>query len=140
MQIIQSRRNFLASTSLAAATGVLGARIPLADEGPPETTTIRLSHYPNFCLAPQDIPADLLRAEGFTDIRYIPDLPVDALARGEIDFEFDNAASVVSRLNAGEPITALAGVHPGCFELFAHEPIQAVRDLKGKKLGIYDRA
>ena len=37
----QSRRDFLASAPLAAAAGVLGARISIADEGP-ETTTIRL--------------------------------------------------------------------------------------------------
>ena len=34
------------------------------------------------------------------------------------------------------PITALAGVHTGCFELFAHEPIRTISDLKGKKVGI----
>ena len=39
MQIMQSRRDFLASVSLAAAAGVLGARASLADEAPPETTT-----------------------------------------------------------------------------------------------------
>ena len=40
---------------------------------------------------------------------------------------------LVVRLDAGEPITVLAGVHPGCFELFAHEPIRTISDLKGKK-------
>jgi NitT/TauT family transport system substrate-binding protein len=30
----------------------------------------------------------------------------------------------------------IAGLHPGCFELFAHEPIRTVSDLKGKKVGI----
>ena len=44
MQIIQSRRDFLASLSAAGAAGVLGARGSLADEGPPETTTIRLGN------------------------------------------------------------------------------------------------
>ena len=43
MQIIQSRRDFLATLSAAGAAGVLGARTSLADEGPPETTTIRLA-------------------------------------------------------------------------------------------------
>ena len=43
MQIIQNRRDFLASLSAAGAAGVLGARASLADEGPPETTTIRLA-------------------------------------------------------------------------------------------------
>jgi NitT/TauT family transport system substrate-binding protein len=137
MQIIQSRRDFLASASLAAAAGVVGARGSLADEMPPETTTLRLNWYPNICLAPGFISEDLLRAEGFTDVRYIRDLPFDAVARGDIDFDFDTAAWVVSHLDAGEPILALSGVHSGCFELFAHEPIRAISDLKGKKLGIY---
>ena len=43
---------------------------------------------------------------------------------------------IVSQLAAGEPITALAGMHPGCFELFAHEPIRTISDLKGKRFGI----
>ena len=34
------------------------------------------------------------------------------------------------------PTSVLAGVHPGCYELFAHEPIQAISDLKGKRVGI----
>ena len=52
MQIIQNRRDFLASASWAAAAGVLGARDSLADEGPPETTTIRLRRDPHICVAP----------------------------------------------------------------------------------------
>ena len=72
MQIIQNRRDFLASLSVAGAAGVLGARASLADEGPPETTTIRLLQDPNICVAPGYIAEDLLRAEGFTEIRYVP--------------------------------------------------------------------
>jgi hypothetical protein len=64
----------------------LGGRTSLADEGPPETTTIRLNWYPNICLAPKDIAEDLLHAEGFTDVRYVPNLSIGAVARGEIDF------------------------------------------------------
>jgi NitT/TauT family transport system substrate-binding protein len=137
MQIRQNRRDFLSALAAASAAGVFSARTSLADEGPPETTTIRLNWYPNICLAPGFISEDLLRAEGFTDVRYIRDLPFDAVARGDIDFDFDTAAWVVSHLDAGEPILALSGVHSGCFELFAHEPIRAISDLKGKKLGIY---
>jgi NitT/TauT family transport system substrate-binding protein len=136
MQIRQNRRDFLASTSLAAAAGVLGPRGSLADEGPPETPAIRLAWYPNICTAPADIAEDLLRAEGFTDIRYIPDLKGDAVARGDIDFDFETAAWVAFQLDAGEPITALAGVHPGCYELFAQESIRTISDLEGKRVGI----
>jgi NitT/TauT family transport system substrate-binding protein len=136
MHIMQSRRNFVATLSAMGAAGLLGTRTSLADEGPPETTAIRLAWYPNICIAPADIAGDLLRAEGFTDIRYVPDLPVDAVARGDIDFDFETAAWVAYQVDTGEPITALAGVHPGCYELFAHEPIQAISDLKGKRVGI----
>src|SRR5687767_212942 len=59
-----------------------------------------------------------------------------AVVRGEIDFASETAAWVVSQLDAGSPITAVAGVHVGCYELFAHEPIQAISDLKGKRVGI----
>jgi NitT/TauT family transport system substrate-binding protein len=136
MHFLQSRRDFMTALSVAGAAGVLGTRTSLADEGPPETTTVRVGDYPNICGAPVDIAADLLRAEGFTDIRYVPDLAVDAVARGDIDFDLETAAWVAYQVDAGEPITALAGVHPGCYELFAHEPIQAISDLKGKRVGI----
>jgi NitT/TauT family transport system substrate-binding protein len=136
MQIRQSRRDFLATLSTAGAAGMFGAGTSLADEGPPETTTIRLSWYFNVCVAPGYISEDLLRAEGFTDIRYIPDAPVDSIARGVVDFDFDTAAWVVAHLDAGDPITALTGVHSGCYELFANEPIRTISDLKGRKIGI----
>ncbi len=136
MQIIQNRRHFLASLSAAGAAGIFGARSSLADEGPPEVTTLRLSTYPNICLAPGFISDDLLHAEGFTDIRRTPNPPLDAVARGDVDFEFNTAAWVVAHLDAGEPITALTGVHSGCYELFANEPIRTISDLKGKQVGI----
>jgi NitT/TauT family transport system substrate-binding protein len=136
MHIMHSRRDFLTALSVAGAASALGARASLADEGPPETTTVRVGDYPNICGAPVDIAEDLLRAEGFTDIRYVPDLAVDAVARGDIDFDLETAAWVAYQVDAGEPIMALAGVHPGCYELFAHEPIQAISDLKGKRVGI----
>jgi NitT/TauT family transport system substrate-binding protein len=39
-------------------------------------------------------------------------------------------------IDAGEPITFVAGVHIGCLELFAHQGIRSIRDLKGKKVGL----
>ena len=101
MQIIQSRRDFLASASLAGAAGVLGARASLADEGPPETTTIRLRRDPSICVAPWYVAEDLLRAEGFTDVRYVTvrhGPPADQMiARGEIDFGLELPATLVFR-------------------------------------------
>jgi NitT/TauT family transport system substrate-binding protein len=134
MLMIQSRRDFLTTLS-AGAAGVLGARTALAEEGPPETTTIRLARNRAICLAPVYIAEDLLRAEGFTDIRYVS-LPLATVGRGEIDFDFQFGAWIASELDAGEPITALAGLHSGCHEVFAHEPIRTIRDLKGRRVGI----
>ena len=38
-------------------------------------------------------------------------------------------------IDSGAPITVLTGVHAGCYELFAHEDIRGIADLKGKKVG-----
>jgi NitT/TauT family transport system substrate-binding protein len=88
-------------------------------------------------VAPWYIAEELLRAEGFTDIRYVPGaLPTLMIGRGEIDFALVDAASIVFRLDTGVPITALAGVHVGCFELFAGDHIRTISDLKGKSVGV----
>jgi NitT/TauT family transport system substrate-binding protein len=150
MQIIQSRRDLLASLSAAGAAGLLGGAAR-SDDGPPETTTVRIrvEDAPPLvvsgvaenalCIAPTLITEDLLRAEGFTDIRYvlIKNGPpyAEAFAGGEVDFGLRFAPGAVRYLDEGVPITVLAGVHPGCFELFVHEAIRAISDLKGKKVG-----
>jgi NitT/TauT family transport system substrate-binding protein len=139
MPLMQNRRDFLAGASLAAAA-VLGARGALGDEGPPETTTIRLSKIPGLCLAPQYIVAELLKTEGFAEIRYVAVQPgpgnASSVASGEIDFTMNFAAPIVIALDRGEPLTVVAGVHPGCFELLANERIHSLLDLKGKSVGV----
>jgi NitT/TauT family transport system substrate-binding protein len=137
MHPLQSRRDFLANASLAVAASVLGARRSIADEEPPEVTTIRIPRDPSICIAPEQIADVLLRAEGFTDVRYVPvSHSGDAVVRGEVDFGSETAAWVVTYLDGGQPITALAGIHVGCYELFAHEPVRTISDLKGKRVGI----
>ena len=140
MQIIQSRRDFLTILSAVGTAGVLGGRGALADEGPPETTTIRLGRLASLCLAPQYAAEELLRAEGFTDVRYVAvgaGIPASkAIARGEVDLSLNFAAPLVIPMAAGEPITVVAGVHPGCFELFANERIRGITDLKGRSVGV----
>jgi NitT/TauT family transport system substrate-binding protein len=151
MHIMQSRRDFLASFAAIGTAGVLDDRGALADEGPPETTTIRIRREPEpvrlidqvvedpICTAPLYVAQELLRGEGFTDIRYVTVRAAayaQAFERREIDFGLRFAPGAVRNLDAGVPITVLAGVHPGCFELFVHEPIQTMADLKGKQVGI----
>lgn len=139
MQIIQSRRDFLASVSAAGATSILGTRRSFADEGPPETTSIRLPHDPSVCVVPAYVADDLLRAEGFTEIRYVPTIHGISVggmaARGEIDFGVIFAPSIVYHLETSERVTVVAGVHTGCYELFANERVRRVTDLKGRSVG-----
>ena len=140
MHIVQSRRDFLTSASSAAAAGFLGARASVADEAPPETTTIRLATVTNICIAPTYFAAELLRAEGFTDVRYIPAqggfTAAQMIGHGEIDFGMTLGASLVAHLDAGAPLTVIGGVHSGCYELFAREHIHTITNLKGKSVGI----
>ena len=142
MQIRQNRRHFLGGLSAAGVAGLLSSGKPLADEGPPETTTIRLAYYPNDCLAPLLVAEGLLRAEGFTEIRYVS-LPESfttpqLVARGDVHFANTFAGTLVSHMDDGAPITALSGVHSGCYELFAHEPIRTISELRGKRIAIQD--
>jgi NitT/TauT family transport system substrate-binding protein len=142
MQIRQNRRDFLTTLSFTGAAGVLRTTQSFADEGPPETTTIRLAYYPNDCLAPLLVAEDLLRAEGFTDIRYVS-LPESfttpqLVARGDVHFANTFAGTLVSHMDNGVPITGLSGVHSGCYELFAHEPIRTISELRGKRIAIQD--
>jgi NitT/TauT family transport system substrate-binding protein len=86
----QTRRRFLATLSLTGAAGLLGASPSPAGEEILETTSVRLSKTPSICIAPQYIADELLRAEGFTDIRYV-DLGQStprpqAIAQGTVDF------------------------------------------------------
>jgi NitT/TauT family transport system substrate-binding protein len=140
MQLFQSRRDFLTTLSAAGVASVLPARGSLGDEGPPETTTVRISKSPGICIAPQYVAEELLRAEGFTDVHYVETgggVPhAQRIARGEIDFGMVFAPTLLISIDAGQSITIVAGVHPGCFELFAHEPVRTISDLKGKKVGI----
>jgi NitT/TauT family transport system substrate-binding protein len=135
MQTSQSRRAFLATLSAAGATSLLGDRGSLADDGPPEVTTLRIGYDSSICLAPNFIAEDLLRAEGFTKIEYMPH-SLDSVVRGDYSFDFDSVAGLLPFLDAGEPITVLAGVHSGCYELFAREPIRTIVELKGRTVGV----
>ena len=99
-------------------------------------TTIRLPQDANICVAPGYIAEDLLRAEGFTEIRYVASTSDDPVARSEVDFDMVSGVALIAYLDAGQPLTALAGIHSGCYELFARDPIQTVSDLKGKRIAI----
>src|SRR5271167_3634613 len=92
MAMIQSRRRLLGGMALAVPAALLPFRRAAAVEPPPETTTVRFSKHPVICFAPQYVCEELLRAEGFTDIRWV-DIPIPSVSRelgsGQIDFASD---------------------------------------------------
>jgi NitT/TauT family transport system substrate-binding protein len=136
----QTRRRFLATLTIADAAGSLRARPSFAAEGPPETTVVRIANRHALCNAPQHVAEELLRAEGFTEVRYIDTAPAataGAIAESKIDFSMAHASHWIPAIDAGEAVALLAGVHVGCFELFAREGIRGVADLKGRSVGVY---
>ena len=135
-----NRRDFLGMVSGAAATSPVGVSAARAAEPPPETTRVRIAKIAGICVAPQYVAEEFLRAEGFTDIEYVDakvgPLLATALARGEYDFAMNYVALLISAVDAGEQVTMLGGVHPGCYELIAKQEITSVLDLKGKNVGV----
>jgi NitT/TauT family transport system substrate-binding protein len=126
---------------VAGTAGLLGVRSDAAAaEPPPETTRIRLVQTPGMCQAPQYVAEDLLRSEGFTDVQYLrkegPEAIAGAVAAGEADINMHFSGPLIIRLDRGEPVTILAGVHPGCYELFTAQPLRSLLELKGKSVAI----
>jgi NitT/TauT family transport system substrate-binding protein len=88
MPIVQTRRRFLTTLSLAGAAGLVRARPALAGDGAPEITSVRIQKSPSICNAPRYVAQELLRAEGFTDIRYVP-VPFDGVYQSFMSGDFD---------------------------------------------------
>jgi NitT/TauT family transport system substrate-binding protein len=141
MQSTQTRRRLLATLSSAIGAGLFGGSKAHAEETPLETTRIRLYDWSGICIAPQFVAEELLRSEGFTNVQYVRDeptgsLPNPLLASGGVDINTQFSAPSIIRIEAGDPVVFLGGLHVGCFELFGTERIVAVRDLKGKRVAI----
>src|SRR5215469_10488696 len=143
MKTTQTRRRFLTTMSLTGAAALLSSWPAPAAEAL-ETTTVRIAKSPDGvygesdCWAPEFLANELLYAEGFTDIRNVDATPPSsvAVARGEVDFAMGYASVFASAIDAGQPITVLAGVMVGCIEVFANEDIHTIADLKRKRVGI----
>jgi NitT/TauT family transport system substrate-binding protein len=125
-------------TTLAGAAGLLPRRRAWAVESALEITTVRLGRLPVNCFAPQYVCEALLRAEGFTDVRYVDTTlrgQSEDLGQSKFDFQSNLSISHIVAIDREQPITVVTGVHAGCYELFAHGGIRGIADLKGKKVG-----
>jgi NitT/TauT family transport system substrate-binding protein len=136
-----TRRRFIGGLTLAGAAGLLDLHAkPVAAEPPPETTKLRLVRNPAICVAAEYVAEELLHGEGFTEVQYVQQATDaekgPALAAGEVDLTQFFSAPFLLRVEAGDPLVLLAGVHVGCFELFGAERVRAIRDLKGKTVAV----
>jgi NitT/TauT family transport system substrate-binding protein len=96
MPMTQTRRRFLTTLSMAGAAGLVR---PAAAAEALETTTVGLVNDRSICIAPEYVAEELLRAEGFSDIRYVEapgSQQVDAFLRGELNFSTSSRAKVSS--------------------------------------------
>ena len=135
MQIMQSRRDFLTTPVRGRRRGLPWREAIARRRGAAGDDHDPASRSPNICVAP------VVHRRGSAARGRLHRYPLRSghpagsthVARGEIDFDLETAAWVVSQLDAGEPVTALAGVHPGCYELFAHEPIRSHQRPEGQE-------
>ena len=136
-----SRRAFVRGLGATGTIGFLGLRpAPTAAEPPPETTRIRLAHHAGICTAPYFMAKEFLPAEGFTDVQDVKmatTLSVKAVVDREVDIALNFSGPLIARVDAGDPIVILAGIHVGCFELVAGKRVSAIRDLKGKTVAVF---
>ncbi len=147
MQTVQSRRRFLSNLAMGGAGGMgwlgsswlAGGAQSLAAERPPEVTSVSFDREDVSCEAPKYLAEELLRAEGFTTVRYerypYEGSPGEWIAQGESRWVWALGGDLIADVDAGRPVTMVAGLHLGCFELFAHEGIHSISDLKGRTVG-----
>ncbi len=133
------RRTFVTRASALVAYAALGLPVRARAEPPPEVTRIRLADQPAICFAPTYVAEELLRLEGFAEVEYVKtskDGSIGVLTTGQADMTMMGATAAMLPLDDGEPLTVLAGIHAGCWELVGNDHVRTVRDLKGKSVAV----
>jgi NitT/TauT family transport system substrate-binding protein len=134
-----SRRKLLKGVGALAGAALLDLE-PARAEPPPETRRIRLMKA-SLCTAPAYIAEELLRNEGFSEVQYYDDDPAEIgtsklIATGAADLNMSFGLTTLIRVDAGEPVVMLGGVHAGCYELFGTQHVRSIRDLRGRKVAV----
>jgi len=119
MSTVQTRRRFIGGMAAAGAGGAIAGAIGGAGavaaeaEANLDTTAIRIAQN-SICLAPMYACAELLRADGFGEVRFVElaggTPAINAVARGEVDFTASMPVAPIKAISAGLPITVLGGV------------------------------
>lgn len=135
------RRDFVGGLTLAATVGAGAWPALAAAEAPPETTRLRVAEFPDICSStPLLVAREFLQAEGFTEVQAVKrESGVDAnqaMATGEADLSISAVPALISLVDTGAPLTILAGIHVGCFELFGSDRVRSMRDFKGKSVAV----
>ena len=141
------RRAFLRGATVASIAGAAGLRASRASaEPPPETTTLKLLQFPSGCQGPLYVAEELLRSEGFTDVRYVKVeftqgvtqalLHHEPLESRAADLGLTFAAPLIGDIDRGVELVTVGGVHAGCFVLFGNNGVRGVRDLRGKVVAV----
>ena len=136
---VWDRREFVKGVAaLGSSAAMLRYDLGLAAvEPPPETTKIRFVHGPWLCYAPQYLAEELLRMEGFTEVEYQEiEINIPATLVKTADLGIVGAPGLIPVIDSGMPVTTLAGLHNGCWELFGNERIQTIGDLTGKSIAV----
>jgi NitT/TauT family transport system substrate-binding protein len=147
-EITFDRRRFLSGTTALGAVSILGWPEISHAEPPPEIRKIRLVNGPAMCLAPQYIARELLHLEGFNEVEYVTIQGgtgkytkvwiSEMLAEGLVDISQGGTPGHIVAADNGGQVIVLSGIHAGCYELFGHAPLQAIRDLKGSRIAASD--
>ena len=132
------RREFVKGVAaLAGSAGLLGYDMGLAAaEPPPEITKIRLVHTPVICFAPCIWQRICCAWRASPRWEYVKPGNDDSVGLMGADLVNTGPTAILPALDAGAPITVLAGLHFGCWELFANDSIKSIRDLNGKAVAI----
>ena len=116
-----------------------GARRTLAEEAPPETTSLRLGQEPPR-LASRRLTSSTISCATRASPTSATCQSAGCGLRGRSCAERRTSARTFPHRDIIGSTPAypvmLAGVHPACFELFARESIRSVVDLKGKNVGV----
>src|SRR6266851_9426154 len=106
----------------------------------PQGITTFLHYASRRNVAPQYVAEEILQGGGFTEVQYVQEVAAQGtgqpLPLGHADLGMAFSGPLIVRVDAGDPIVMLAGVHVGCYEVFGTDRVRAVRDLKGKTVAV----